>query len=440
MSRSVRRTSRFARWAAHILRTDERTIEAWERLILTSFAVTLLVYGARTAHLLRGVETRWLDLMASADHPKFDAPITVVAITDADYHDATLFDGMSPLHPKALTRILEGVLAHRPRGVVLDVQIQPAAHESADRAAARLRLYQMLERASASGPPVVLIRDFAAEGIEQSTNDTLRTAWTNLCSNSRLVWADASIERSGGFVRALPRYNEVSHRPAPALPTVLGGAITAFGLVPHRSVPRWAEEEEHPSAPWRIRYTGLFLEEAPPITPYRTDVRALLSIPLVPGQSSILTDRIVLVGGVYLASRDFQPTVLGDMAGVYVWAEAIASWIRHDALREPLAPITFALEFLIGVVAGLLLVRFDAALGLLLSVLIITPLTVLFSLLTFGDRVLFVSFLPSFLGVYLHYQVELHYKIRHLKREIQLLEGVAKTSSALPVQDEATEN
>jgi hypothetical protein len=106
------------------------------------------------------------------------------------------------------------------------------------------------------------------------------------------------------------------------------------------------------------------------------------------------------------------------MAGVYMWAEAIASWIRHDALREPLTTITFALEFLIGVVAGLLLVRLGPALGLLFSVLIVGPLTVVFSLLTFGDRVLFVNFMPSFMGVYLHYQVEVHWEIRDLKKRL----------------------
>jgi len=88
-----------------------------------------------------------------------------------------------------------------------------------------------------------------------------------------------------------------------------------------------------------------------------------------------------------------------------MWAEAIASWIRHDALREPLTSINFALEFLIGVAVDLLLVRFGPALGLLCSILIVGPLTVVFSLLTFGDRVLFVNFMPSFIGVYLHYQV-----------------------------------
>ncbi len=151
------------------------------------------------------------------------------------------------------------------------------------------------------------------------------------------------------------------------------------------------------------------------VTPHRTDCRTLLSTPVIRGQRSLLTDRIVLIGGTYLAGRDFQPTVVGSMAGVYVWAEAIASWVRHDALCEPRAGIVFALELLIGVLTGFLLVRFGPAFGLLYSLLIVGPLSVLFSLLTFGDRILFISFLPSCVAVCAHYQVEVHRELRELR-------------------------
>jgi len=424
VSEAPRRASRFVRWAARVLRTQERNIVVWERLILTSFLVTLVVYAMRNGHVTDSLEARWLDLMAVADRPSFKAPIAVVAITDADYYDPSLFGGTSPLNPGALARVLRRVLEHNPSGLILDVQIHPAVGETEERTRARLRLYRMLDSTSTGGgPPIVLVRDLQAEVVEQIPNDSMRVAWKKLISNRRLFWASPSIERSGGYVRSLPRYITGDEAQAPTLPTILGAAITAFGLVPHRSVPWWTIDETHPTSQWRIRFTGLFLEDTPAVTPHRTNARALLSSPHIEGQRSLLTDRIVLVGGTYYAGRDRQPTAVGDMAGVYVWAEAIASWIRHDALREPLGPITFALEFLIGVVAGLLLVRLGPAFGLLGSLLIVGPLTVVFSLLTFGDRVLFVNFLPSFMGVYLHYQAELHWEIRQLKRQLRLVAG-----------------
>ena len=68
--------------------------------------------------------------------------------------------------------------------------------------------------------------------------------------------------------------------------------------------------------------------------------------------------------------------------------------------------------------AGLLLVRLGPAFGLISSLLIVGPLTVVFSLVTFGDRVLFVNFLPSFVGVYFHYQIEVHWELRHLRKRL----------------------
>jgi CHASE2 domain-containing sensor protein len=423
VSRGSRRASRFTRWAARALRTPERNVAVWKRLIVTSFVVTLIVSAAHTWHLLDGIENRWLDLMANVDRPELDAPITVVAITDADYYDPGLFGGMSPLDPDALARVLQRVLDHHPSGVILDVQIHPAIRESLERAHARRRLYRMLDStAAAGGPPIVLVRDIEAEDVERTPDDTMRAAWRALTASPRLIWADPTIGRLGGRVRALPGHDLAAAKGAPALPTVLGAAVAAFGLVPHRSTPWWVVAEGHSASPWRIRFTGLFLNDTLAVTAHRTDVRALLSTPVVAGQRSLLTDRIVLVGGTYHAGRDLQATVVGNMAGVYVWAEAIASWIRHDALREPRAPITFALEFLVGVVAGLLLIRSGPAFGLLYSLLIVGPLTVAFSLLTFGNRVLFVNFLPSFVGVYLHYQIEVHQEIRHLRERLRLTE------------------
>jgi hypothetical protein len=383
--------------------------------------------------LLEGFENRWLDMMASIDRPQFDAPIAVVTITDADYYDPALFHGMSPLHPDMLARVLKSVLDHRPVGVVLDVQIHPAAHETDERGEARQGLYRLVDSTSAAGgPPIVLVRDLEAERRELSSRDTKGPAWESMTSNSRLIWADPSIGRSDGYVRSVPCYHGDEEGKVSPTPTILGAAILTFGLVPRRVISPWIAEEAHPMSPWRIRFSGRFLEDTTFVTPYRTDVRALLSTPVVEGQRSLLTDRIVLIGGTYYAGRDFHPTVVGSMAGVYVWAEAIASWIRHDAVRGPRESITFALEFLVGVVAGLLLIRFGPALGLLYCLLLVGPLTVFFSLLTFGDRVLFVSFLPSFVGVYLHYQIEVHREIRHLRGRLRRAESALGEERSLP--------
>ena len=433
VNKAPRGASGFVRWAARTLRTRERNIERWERLIITSFLVTLAVYGARSLHLLEGAETWWLDLLANTDRPRFDAPIAVVAITDADYYDPSLFGGLSPLHPGTLAHLIERVLEHRPRGVVLDIQIHPPAHETADRARARLRLYQMLDSLSSSGsPPIVLVRDLEAERIEAGPDDSVSFGWKNLTSNRRLFWGDPRLERWRGNVRAVPCQSLPGDEGLSSTPTVLGATIKALELKPHRCIPWWVAQEKHPNSLWRIRFTGFFVDDTTGVTTHRTNAGALVSAPPVEGQRSLLSDRIVLIGGTYHAGRDLHPTPVGKMAGVYIWAEALASWIRHDALREPREPIVFALEFLIGVFAGFFLIRFGPALGLLFDLLIVGPLTILSSLLTFGDRILFVSFLPSFVGVYLHYQLELHHEIKLLRGELRRKELPAETVPLTP--------
>ena len=414
------RTSRFVRVAATILRPIEVKMSVWGRLAITSFVVALAVYAAHSIHLLEGPETRWRDVMAQVDRPELRASIAVVAITDADYHDPSLFGGTSPLNPSVVARVVERVLHHAPRGVVLDIQIHPAAGESPERVRGRLRLYHLLDSLSVSdGPPIVLVRDLEAERLEGATSDSIRAEWRQLTENPRLSWADPDIELHAGCVRALPPTypDQAAHQET--RPTILGASIEAFDLTPQRSIPPWAAKEDDPTAPWGIRFTGTFLEDTTAAGMYHTSVGVLLSGPRVAGQYSLLTNRIVLVGGTYYAGRDHHPTVLGHMAGVHIWAEAIASWIRHDALREPIGSIAFALEFLIGLLAGLLLVRLGPAIGLLLGIAAIFPLAVISSIVTFGEGFLFVNFLPSFVAVYGHYQIEIHYLLHKQRHQIQ---------------------
>ncbi len=434
VNRSAGRASGLVRGAARVLRTPESRIRAWGRLILTSLVVTVVVFGARSSGLLTRLENWWLDRMAIADRSPFSAPVTVVAITDEDYFDPALFDGMSPLHPEALKRVLERILEHRPRGVIVDVQLHPAAHETGDREAARLRLYHLLDEvSSAGGPRLVLVRNLDAERVEPSASRALAEAWARVTSNSSLWWADPTIQRSGGYVRAVPRRNPPLPEPGTSSLTVLGAAVEAFELEVHQTERWWVgAHREEATRPRRIRFSGHFLESGSAISPHRLSAGMLLRGEANPGRYSLLTDRIVLLGGTYHAGLDLQPTVIGDMPGVYVWAEAIGSWMRHDALREPLAWISFLLEFLIGVLTGLALIRWGPALGTLLAFLVVGPMSIVSSILTFGSGTLFIDFLPAAICVGLHYQIELHLELGRLRAKVGRYEQAGAAPAAVP--------
>ena len=425
---------RIVHWAVRRLGTTPEKFKKWERMLVTALLVTVLVFVIRNAGLLQPAESFWLDRMAYADRPEFNAPIVVVAITEQDFYDPELFRGTSPLDPEAVARILERVTEHRPRGVVLDLLIHPAPAESPERAAARSRLYQSLEE-TAGRFPIILVRDLAAEKRERRADDPNWLAFDRITASPRLVWACPAIQLSGRSVREVPlRYGDQGAM-ALGLPTVLGAAVDAFGLHARHATPWWAHHEKSDeTTPRRIRFSGHFIEHESLVTQHYVSTRLILSRPAAEGSRSLLTDRIVLGGGTFRAGRDTLPTVVGSMAGVCVWAEAVASWIRDDTLREPMLIFGSALEFLVGVLAASLLVSLGPALGLLASILILIPLTIFFSMLTFGQGILFVNFLPSFAGVYLHYQIEVHWEIHNLKRKIRDLErrGVEVRAVAKP--------
>lgn len=421
MRTAGRPRSRWVLRAARVLRTSPEKIYTLRGLAITSLVVALAIFGARKIQLLRGAEDWWLDLMAKADRSSFDVPIVVVGINDRDYYDPSLFGGTSPLAPDALGRVVESIVSHKPRGLVLDILIHPSPGESPERVAARERLYKLLIDASEQ-LPIVLARDLISESVERTADGRGWQAFDALTRSPKITCASAAIRESRGYVRAVPLKYEDEDPHIGGLPTLLGAAVSAMGLKAERSSPwPFGDHYKDPAQPWRIRFSKCFLETSTTVTPHYVNSASLLTQQVVPGARSMLANQIVLVGGTFHAGRDILPTVVGDMAGVYIWAEAIASWMRDDALREPLEFVAFLLEFLVGVLAGYLLVQMGPFLGLVTSLGIVGPLTIFFSLLTFGDHVLFLNFLPSFFGVYLHYQIDIHRELRRLKAEVARL-------------------
>src|SRR5207249_9178124 len=132
--------------------------------------------------------------------------------------------------------------------------------------------------------------------------------------------------------------------------------------------------------PWTIRFTGRYLEGGDAMRAYRVPAGLLLGAS-TPGNRSILGGRIVLIGGIYAQGRDEELTSAGMMPGVYIWAEALSSWLRHDAPAEPRTVVLLALEFAVGWITGLLLLHFGPALGTLAATGMMLPLSVLSSFL-----------------------------------------------------------
>ena len=70
--------------------------------------------------------------------------------------------------------------------------------------------------------------------------------------------------------------------------------------------------------------------------------------------------------------------------------------------------------------------------GYALTLLILAPLTIALASLAFGTGLLFVNFLPSFLGVRLHQRIESWYEVRNLRHRVADLERELRILSEEP--------
>src|SRR5262249_46960265 len=144
----------------------------------------------------------------------------------------------------------------------------------------------------------------------------------------QLTWASAQLTAEDGLVRHIPLCAQPQGDVAP-MPTVLGALISADSGVQCPPKPKAQSPIQ------RIRYTGAFSPLAQNVGGGRViSVGEILAPASGPRSDTILTGRVVVVGGTFSSGSDRHWTPAGTMSGAEVWAEAFDSWWRKDALYE----------------------------------------------------------------------------------------------------------
>lgn len=387
------------------------------RMTATAALVTGLVMALHNAGYFESVEARWIDAMGQIFKPPPSEGVVVIAITDADFERSDLFASTSPLNPGTLKRLVERVAEHRPALVAIDIELQPVPSESEERAKDRRLLYSTLsDLFRKSSTRWVLVQpeswEVTAAGQTQTTWEDLQNAF----GRSALVrWVSARMPVERGLIRRIPLWIS-GQDPASKKLTILGAVAEANPAAIGRFLA--ASQAQQPPL---IRYTGGFTLGKHSVTKHAISASAVLE-PAAPQGDSILTGKTIIIGGTHRAGRDYHWTPLGEMAAVEIWAEAVDSWFRDDAPREPWGPVAFLTETAVGVAGGWMMQRFGPIFGCVLIVAALGPLTLLLSWLAFGARYLFINFLPSFFAVQLHQRIELWSENRLLRREVRTLE------------------
>lgn len=387
-------------------------------MTIVSGAVAILVTGLHTFGYFESWEARWIDSMGILFRPTPTGAVAVVAITDDDFRRPDLFNSVSPLDPRGLQRVFERVAAHRPALIAVDIYVDPVPHEPADRAAARRGLYEsLLALVTHSNSRWMLLaseHELAADGIDPA----VAAAWRALQRAGdelpqRLAWASPEIPVESGLIRHVPL---VSHHDTRIMPTVLGAIVAG-----HEAGARHQPVEHH--HPILVRYTGAFtVDSANSLSAYGVSAGQLLAPQAAPRSDTLLTGKIVIVGGVHEAGHDFHWTPIGRIAAMQVWAEATDSWLRRDSPREPPWWLAILLETAVGFLGGLVMHRFDPIVGYGLILVVLAPLTLALSALAFGTGIMFINFLPSFFAVRLHQGIELKREYRRLQEKVERLE------------------
>jgi CHASE2 domain-containing sensor protein len=369
------------------------------RSAVASALVTLL-YGTGS---LSGMQATWADAFERVFKPTASRRVAVVAITDGDYASRDLFGGVSPLDPAVLQRLLERLAAHRPAAVAVDIQLQPPAYEPAPRQASRLALYATLDRLARSSEARWIL--IAPEELQPPSSDAAtQAAWDALLrlptqGAAQLTWAAAQLTAEDGLVRHIPLCTRPQGNAAPQ-PTVLGALVSAVD-----PTVRCAPGVHAPSPVQRIRYTGAFSRTAQSAGAGRLfSVGDILGPAGPPNGDTILTGKVIVLGGTFGAGFDTHWTPAGTMYGVEVWAEAFDSWWRKDALYEPPWLLVFLLQTAIGVTSGWLTLRLSTFWRYATAILGMGTLTVLFTWISFGAGFIVASSLPSFFAAQMNVQ------------------------------------
>lgn len=335
-----------------------------------------LVFGR--AGLLRQLETTALDTQLRL-HGASDTErnIVIVSVTDADYNE--LFKSKSPLEPALLKSLLEAIALGKPK--VIGVDIDTAAPQFQDL------------RSESNWPPIVWARAGIYSKVNQKFHLFSVLGGQTPAPLSGLIMLK---EDSDGALRRYSRNLPTEDGELPSLPSVLTNQFDSA-----RAITGNSEDALF------IRYTASPFQHIP--------ARHLIEFAKSPSwpQNDLIRDKIVLLGGAYEASDEYD-TPVGWMNGVDVLAYATETELQGGGLRPAPRLAIILLQIFDGFLLLLLFQRFRLRTAVVLSLVAVPVLSFICSLLAFRSVAFWAYFAPILIAV-LGQQLYDHGKDYHKK-------------------------
>jgi len=289
--------------------------------------------------------------------------IVIVAITNNDYE--SLFNATSPLDASELRKLIDAIAFGRPKIIGVDI----------DTSDARFKELQLDPR----WPPVVWA------SVPQELDNGRFTVQPVLGGASGALSGVALLPQEDNYVRDYLRQVVSDH-----------GIVDSFPVAIAK-VYRGSPEESFSQKPTQQSERLLDFWGAPDQA-YRFDTYSASTV-LQGARGSawqsqgVLSGKVVLLAGVYAASRDRYQTPVGLMWGAEVNAEAIETELHGGGVEPPSEPLLFLLNALVGVALILAYEEWGFRVGAVANAIAIPVVPPVLSLVCFSSTRYWIVFM-----------------------------------------------
>ncbi len=384
-------------------RVRERKVTLAKRLLLAApmlVFLLILVFLFSRLGVLDKLEAAALDTEARVNKtPEPENSVAVVTIDDDDYEK--LFNNQSPLAPGKLYELIDKIARCHPKLIAIDIDTSDASFKDG----LKIESYW---------PPIVWERDFEKrpESLEhpEAPRSVLGGKGAEYDASSGLAF----LLQHQGKVRTYQRMIETRKGPLPSFAWAImqkGAGDRARSLDPHQGelFIRYAGDREGShrldfSAQKFLEWYETKWKDNPAASPYN--------------------GKIVLLGTGHGAGAESDQylTPLGEMFGVRINASVVETELAGGGYPLP-STFTIALLEIFGAVALVFIFHALRPLkAVLVSVVIIPPLALLCSLISFSSYWRWDYFAVVLVGV-LIYELYQHYRVKMIEKIYEDVEG-----------------
>jgi CHASE2 domain-containing sensor protein len=371
------------------------------KLFLKVILIVLLVAGLTILleHIgwLRGFERAaldtWLRIRLNLSPSVESNHIVIVGVTDKDYKE--IFSAKSPLDKEGLEQVIKAIIHGRP--ALLGVDIDTSDENFQDMQPVSETLIVWAEDVPPEEPEAKVSQTLGPLGGRKPGPQLTGVAQLPMENDGIIRNYQRAVRNRDSFPWVITRAFCNRIKEDVALKAQMGGAYDKLAQrctdIEHINN-NYEEKKEKLAIDFlgdRYKFKHYSTREV--LDAYKQNNQELLKA---------LDGKIVLLGGLFHASRDEYTTPVGRMAGVELMAHVIESELQGGGFQHPKAIYMIVLSIAGGIGILLLFIRYGLTKGCLFSILAIIIIAPILSFVAFRSFAYTLYFLPVLFAVLVH--------------------------------------